>query len=185
MTPFEEQIREIYVKIVWTHKIQEKSADINLENHRRLKLSQIILSALTTGTILMSVFGDSKSGVIVGAVLSGILFGIEAYTKDIDLSQKANQHGKTAHSLWSIREDYLTLLVDMDSQTLNHDELVDRRNQLKMRLDDILSAAPRTGDRALARASKALTVKNDHTFTVDELDRFLPSSLHKNEGVKK
>jgi len=184
MTPFEEQLRELYVKIVWTHKIQEKAADINLENHRRLKLMQIMLSALTTGTILASVFGDSKAGVIIGAVISGVLFGIEAYTKDIDLSQKSNQHAKTAHSLWSIREDYLTLLVDMHTATLPHDELVVRRDQLKTRLDDILSTAPRTGDRAYNRASKALTVKKDHTFSVDELDRFLPSSLHRSSPTK-
>lgn len=175
----EEQIRELYTKIIWTHKIQEKAADISLSNHRALKVLQVILSAATTGTIIVSVFGDSRPGVILGAAFSAVLFGIEAYTKDNDMNQKANQHAKTAHSLWSIREDYLTLLVDMRSIELTYPQTADRREQLKTRLDDIISTAPRTGPRAYKKAEKALNVKKDHTFTVDEIDKFLPPSLRK------
>lgn len=177
----EEQLRELYTKIVWTHKIQEKAADINLANHRAFKIMQVILSAATTGTIIVSVFGDSRPGVILGAVLSAVLFGIEAYTKDNDLNQKANQHAKTAHSLWSIREDYLTLLVDMRSIQLSYEITAERREQLKIRLDDILSTAPRTGPKALKKASEALNVKKDHTFTVAEIDEFLPASLRQKQ----
>jgi len=175
----EEQLRELYTKIVWTHKIQEKAADVNLSNHRVFKVLQVILSAATTGTIVVSVFGDSRPGVILGAVFSAVLFGIEAYTKDNDLNQKANQHAKTAHSLWSIREDYLTLLVDMRSTELTYEQTADRREQLKTRLDDILSTAPRTGPKAYKKAAEALNVKKDHTFQVDEIDKFLPGPLRK------
>jgi hypothetical protein len=50
--------------------------------------------------------------------------------------------------------------------------------QLKIRLDEILETAPRTGDLAYKRAAEALNVKKDHSFTVSELDQFLPSGLH-------
>lgn len=169
MTPIEEQLKEIYNKVVWTHKIQEKSADVNLNNHKNIKLFQIGLSATTTGTLLASIFGKSEAGAIFSAVLSAVVFGLEAYTKDIDFSQKSNQHAKTADSLRSIREDYLSLLTDMHSTDMEYTQIVERRDQLKIRYDEILSAAPRTGSIALKRAFKALNVNNDHTFTGDEL----------------
>lgn len=181
MKAVEQQLKEIYNKIVWTHKIQEKAADVNLANHKNIKLFQIIVSAATTGTLLASIFGKSESGAIVSAVMSAVVFGLEAYTKDIDFSQKSNQHAKTADALRSIREDYLSLLTDMKSIEMSYEQIVERRDQLKLRHDEILSTAPRTGNLAYRRAAKALNVDNDHTFTGSELDRFLPEILHNKE----
>lgn len=183
MELIEEQLKEVYLKIVWTHKIQEKAADINLSNHKNLKLFQIIMSALTTGTLLASIFGKSEKGAIVSAVLSAVVFGLEAYTKDVDFSQKSNQHAKTADALRAIREDYLSLLTDMHSIKMEYREVAEKRDQLKTRYDEILSTAPRTGELALKRATKALVVNKDHTFTGPELDRFLPPGLRSKDAA--
>lgn len=178
MTPIEEQLREIYTKIVWTHKIQEKAADVNLANHKNVKLAQIIVSAITAGTLIATVFGKSQTGTIISALLATLNAGVQIYTKDLDFSQKANQHAKSANALRGIREDYLSLLTDMHSVSMSHPEIAERRDQLKIRLDEILETAPRTGDLAYKRAAEALNVKKDHSFTVSELDQFLPSGLH-------
>jgi hypothetical protein len=178
MTPIEEQLREIYTKIVWTHKIQEKAADVNLANHKNVKLAQIIVSAITAGTLIATVFGKSQTGTIISALLATLNAGVQIYTKDLDFSQKANQHAKSANALRGIREDYLSLLIDMHSVSMSHPEIAERRDQLKIRLDEILETAPRTGDLAYKRAAEALNVKKDHSFTVSELDQFLPSGLH-------
>lgn len=177
MSPIEEQLKEIYNKIVWTHKIQEKAADINLANHKNIKLAQIILSAITAGTLIGSIFGKSENGTIISALLSALSVGFQAYTKDLDFGQKSNQHGKTANSLRAIREDYLSLLTDMHSVAMTHEQVAERRDQLKIRLDEIQDTAPRTGPMAYKRADKALNIKNDHTFDGPELDRFLPAGL--------
>jgi hypothetical protein len=182
MTPIEEQLREIYNKIVWTHKIQEKSADINFANHKNIKLLQIIISAITAGTLIGALFGKSGTGTIISALFATLSFGLQAYTKDLDFSQKANQHAKSANALRGIREDYLSLLIDLHSISMSHQEIAERRDQLKIRLDEILETAPRTGDLAYERAAKALNVNKDHTFTVSELDQFLPAGLRSKEG---
>lgn len=45
---FYRQIADRYVKVVWTHKIQECQADIYLEKSKRTQTFLRILSALTT-----------------------------------------------------------------------------------------------------------------------------------------
>jgi hypothetical protein len=182
MTPIEYQLKEVYSKIVWSHKIQEKAAEVNAGNHKHLKLILISVSALTAGTLIVSVFGKSETGTIISAFLASLNVGLQAYTKDLDYSQKSNQHAKTANSLRAIREDYLSLLTDMKSVEMPYDKIVERRDQLKLRLDEIYDAAPKTGNLAYQRADKALNVRNDHTFSGHELDRFLPESLHDKGG---
>ena len=56
----EAQIRECYGRVVWTHKTQEKCSDILAKRNSRIKLAQIVLSALTTTGIFIFVFGDKN-----------------------------------------------------------------------------------------------------------------------------
>lgn len=178
MEAIEHQLKEIHNRIVWSHKIQEKAAEINAGNHKWLKISQISVSAITAGTLIVSVFGKSETGTLISAFLAALNVGMQAYTKDLDYSQKSNQHAKTANSLRAIREDYLSLLTDRQSTNMPYEKVAERRDQLKLRLDEIYDAAPKTGDLALKRATEALNVKQDNTFTGHELDKFLPESLH-------
>ena len=59
----EAQIRECFGRVVWTHKTQEKCSDILNKRNNTIKMSQIILSALTTTGILITIFGNNKIGV--------------------------------------------------------------------------------------------------------------------------
>jgi len=56
----EAQIRECYGRVVWTHKTQEKCADILAKKNSRIKLAQIVLSVLTTTGIFIAVLGDKN-----------------------------------------------------------------------------------------------------------------------------
>ena len=83
----ESQIRECFGRVVWSHKTHEKCADIYAERQKQLKVSEIVLSALTTTSLLSSVFGDQKIGTIVGAFLSTVVLCLTIYTKDFDLGK--------------------------------------------------------------------------------------------------
>jgi hypothetical protein len=173
----ESQIRDSYVKILWTHKIQEKSADLKLVLHRRLKVLQIVLSALTTTSILYSLFKDNQMGAIIGAVAAATLFGIDAYTKDYDLGAAAQKHANTALQLLVIREKYLSLLTDIKCLSINLEAIVERRDNLLLEYTQILTSAPRTNDSAVKEASKALNKNKDSTITEDEAEGLLPDFL--------
>ncbi|MFM5840697.1 SLATT domain-containing protein [Aeromonas rivipollensis] len=81
----EAQVRECYGRVVWTHKTQEKCADLLLKKQDRIKFWQIVLSAITTSGIMVSVFGDSKPIGIISVIISLILTIINAYVKNYDL----------------------------------------------------------------------------------------------------
>jgi len=110
----EDQLREMYGRAAYTHKTHEKMADGYIKRYKSIKTVEVILSAVTTGSLLLAVFGDSKEGTIIGAVLSTILLGLTLYFKEASLGEQAQKHTVVASKLWGIRERLLSLMVDMD-----------------------------------------------------------------------
>lgn len=177
----ESQIRELYGRVLWTHKTQEKCADIILKRHGRMKILQIALSAMTTTGILVAIFGDNKLIGILSAILSAILFGLNAYTKDYDLGEIAQKHSTTAAELWNIRESYLSLLTDLKTNRLNIDEISAKRDLLQEALYNIYNGSPRTINKAYRIATEGLKNNEEMTFSIEEIDRLLPEELRINK----
>ena len=109
----EGQLRECYGRAVYSHKTHEKCADILLERLSRIKLWQIILSALTTGSFLATILRSSDAAALVGMIISTVLLVLNAYTKNYDLGELAQKHKQAANDIWLIREQYLSLLTDL------------------------------------------------------------------------
>lgn len=175
----EAQIREIYGRVVWSHKAQEKCADIALKINNNIKLWQIVLSAITTTSILSTIFGESQLGLIVGIIASSILFALNAYTKDYDLGEIAQKHSNAANKLWNIREDYLSFLTDIKTNQLSMSQIIVNRDKLQAGLFNIYSGSPRTNSKAYKKATKSLKFDEELTFNDEEIDLFLPKELRK------
>ncbi len=173
----ESQIRELYGRVVWTHKTQEKCADILLRRHTFLKIVQISLSALTTTGILIAVFGENKVIGIISAILSAILFGLNAYTKDYDLGEISQKHSNSASELWNIRESYLSLITDIRAERLTIEEIANRRDGLQADLSSTYKGAPRTISAAYKEATKGLKENEELTFSKEEINNLLPEDL--------
>ena len=182
----ESQIRECFGRVVWTHKTQEKCSDIYSQQLKNLKLFEVILSALTTTSLLTSVFGEQKLGTILGTILSTIILGITIYTKDYDLGQISKSHADTANELWNTRELYISLLADIKAGSLTVDQIKQKRDELQESLHMIYKNAPRTNYKAYTLASKALSQDGkinqgeEMTFSDNEIDRFLPNDIRRN-----
>lgn len=175
----EAQIRECFGRVVWTHKTQEKCADIILNRHNLIKYIQIGLSALTTTGVLVAVFGEVEWVGIITASLSAVLFGINSYVKGHDLGEIAQKHAEAASSLWNIREKYLSLLADIRARTINVQDVIIKRDQLQEELLTTYKGAPRTISKAYKIASSALKVNEELTFSDEEINNFLPKELRK------
>jgi hypothetical protein len=176
----EAQLRECFGRVVYSHKAQEKAADRCLRQLRRIKFSQILLSAVTTGGLLVAVFGDpatSKVAAILSAFLSTALLALNTYTKDVDPGTSAERHKETAAKLWSVRESYLSLLTDLKAGGLASQEVRGRRDDLQVILAAIYEGAPRTTSDSYADASSALKTREELTFSDEEIDKFLPIPL--------
>lgn len=163
--------------MVYSHKTHEKCADILLLTLGRIKLAQILLSAVTTGGFIAAIVTVNELAALLGAVVSTALLVLNAYTKDYDLGELAQKHRQAAGDLWLIREQYLSLLADLRSDPVNLDKVRQRRDELLMELRGAYSGAPSTTFKAYRQAQRALTEREDLTFSSEEIDAFLPDEL--------
>lgn len=175
----EAQIRECYGRVVWTHKTHEKCSDILNSRNATIKNIQIILSALTTTGILIAVFGDKNWVGVISAILSTVILVLNSYTKKYDLGEIAQKHANCASNLWNIRENYLSLLVDIRSGIIDAESIKNKRDVLQVELFNIYRGSPRTIGKAYNEASNALKNMEEMTFSDEEIDSFLPKELRK------
>ncbi len=160
----------------------EKCADLCFSKLGTVKISQIVLSALTTGGLVAAIFGDPKVShiaLIIATILSTALLALNAYMKEVDLGQQAEKHKMTASELWDIRESYLSILTDLHDGHIDVEASRDRREKLQARLAAIYAAAPRTLPKAYKEASIGLKENEELTFSDEEIDAFLPKSLQR------
>lgn len=175
-------LRECYGRVVYTHKTQEKCADILLERLGRIKLWQIILSATTTAGFIDAIFGTGRVGAVIGIVASTVLLILNAYTKDYDLGELAQKHRQAAADLWLIREKYLVLLMDLRVGKEPIEKITSRRDGLLEDLYSIYLGAPSTTHKAYRKAQEALKQYEEMTFSDAEIDALLPSELRKSSN---
>lgn len=175
----EAQVRESFGRVVYSHKTHEKCADIAFRLHKRLKLTQIVLSAIVTTSLIMRIFGDNETPLYIGALLSTLLFGLNMYMKDYDLGELTQKHSNAGSMLWNIRESYTSLLADIRAGVLVEEEIIRKRDELQDKLFGIYTGAPRTFSRAYKEASRALQVKEELTFSAEEINSFLPEELRR------
>ena len=181
----EAQIRECFGRVAYSHKTHEKCADILLARLWWLKHTQIVLSVLVSGSLVTELIGDHSSKGIVPTVLSTALVFINLYFKNYNYGQMAQAHKETADRLWNVRESYLSLITDLVADIETPTQAANKRDKLQKDLATIYSRAPRTNSNAYQKAQQALKYNEDLTFSVEEIDAFLPEVLKKSKPVKK
>jgi len=173
----EGQLREAYGRVVYSHKTHEKCADILLTTLSRIRITQIVLSAIVTAGFIGAIFGAGKAGAVLGLIVSTVLLALNSYTKNYDLGELAQKHKQAANDLWIIRESYLSLLVDIAMKEKPLEALQKQRDELVKQLHAVYSGAPSTTYKAYKKAQEALQRLEDMTFTDGEIDAFLPKEL--------
>jgi len=180
----ESQIRQCFGRVAWSHKTQEKCADILNKRNSRIKIFQIVLSVITTTGIIVTIFGNQKWVGILTALISTTLLALNTYLKDYDIGQIAQKHADCASRLWNIRETYLSLLTDIKAETIPIDEIIKRRDELQNKLFSVYHGAPRSISKAYDEASEALKTSEELTLSDEEIDMFLPKELRKSTNVQ-
>lgn len=179
----EDQIRECFGRVVYTHKTHERMADNCAKKLNRFKVGQIVLTAATsTGAVGVVVTNETWLEVATVLVSFLTLF-VTTYLKNFDLGATAQKHRDAAAKLWNVRECYLSLLTDLPA--LDRQAVVERRDELQTMLAALYQSAPQTDGKAYVEAQKRLQKMEDMTFSADEIDCFLPLSLKRSGGRPK
>jgi len=178
----ESQIREAYGRVVYTFTCHNKIVQRLLKINNCIKIWQIILSAFATGGFLTTIFYSEVVAGYIGALISVILLILNAYTKDFDLSGKAESHQKAADQLWMIREEYISLLTDFDF--LEASEIISKRDDLQNKTAGVYNNSPRADAKSYKAAQKALKKEEEQTFSEKEIDVMLPNSIRRENKNK-
>lgn len=173
----ESQIREAYGRVTYSQTCHDKIISRLLKTNDRIKIWQIVLSAITTSGFIVAIFSKDKIATILGAIVSLILLVLNSYTKNFNLISIAQEHKAASDSLWKIREEYVSLLTDFD--ILEQEVIMKKRDELQERTSHVYSNSPRTDGKSYAEAQKALKNDEEQTFSEDEIDIMLPNSIRR------
>ncbi|WP_297522480.1 SLATT domain-containing protein [uncultured Clostridium sp.] len=173
----ESQIREAYGRVTYTQTCHDKKINKLLRVNENIKIAQIILSAMTTGSFLVTIISSEKVSAIIGAFLSLLLLILNTYVKNFNLAEISQKHQKASDLLWKIREEYVSLLTDFE--ILEMEEIMLKRDELQNRTAKVYRNSPRTDSKSYAEAQKALKTEEEQTFSEKEIDVMLPNSIRR------
>ncbi len=177
----EDAVRDMFARAVWSHKIQEKQADIYQKQYKWMETVSVICSSLTSFGILSTIFNDRLWIKIVSTILSFATVFVAAYFKSFDLNKLQKAHKEVANKLLIVRNEITVLLTSIKLKEKSVAELEDMYRSLMDKSNEVYRDAPTTTEKAVKLARKSLQVKGDNTFSKEEIDLFLPVALQKEE----
>jgi hypothetical protein len=178
------QLREAFGRVVYSHKTQEKQADLCFRKHRVQQAALIIFTAASTGTFLAALLGNfvtPKFASLTTSFIALVVTAVTLATKSFKFGEEAEAHRDIASRLWDVRESYLSLIADLMSGATPVTDARTRRDELQEATRATYAAAPRTTAKAFRQASSGLKDNEEMTFTSREIDLFLPEALRLNE----
>ncbi|GAB3245349.1 SLATT domain-containing protein [Arthrobacter pigmenti] len=179
------QVREAFGRVVYSHKTHEKQADICFHRHRWQQGILISLTAISSGTFLVSVLGvlvDPQLATLATSFIALLVTATSLGTKTFRFAEEADTHRDIASRLWDVRESYLSLIADLISGMTSESDARQRRGELQAATRAAYADAPRTSPKAFGRARNGLKDNEEMTFTSREIDLFLPEALRLDEG---
>lgn len=173
-------VRQSFASVVWTHKIQEKQADIYSERKNFFETINIIVATLTScGVTSIVVNKDTSVLKLITFVLSFITVAITAYFKNVDLKSLQKQHKDAANNFIVVRNELLQVITDIYMRNEEVKSLNDRYKSIMERLNKLYISAPIVSERAVERAANAFAKEKGYSYKEEEIDRFLPPKLRK------
>jgi hypothetical protein len=174
-----DSIRESFGRVVYTHKAHEKMADRLATTSTVFKWAELILIALTAGSTIKVIVSPGRPYDVVSAILASLTLLITIYQFRFNSDQVIQAHRTAAKKLWLVREKYIALITDLCANAIDSNMARQQRDALVQEVYAVYDAAPSTNSRAYKAAQKALKINEEMTFADNEIDLFLPASLHK------
>ena len=170
-------VRQQYASVVWTHKIQEKQADIYFKSYNRLETINIIFASITSCGIISTIFCEELYAKIGTMFCSLVTLAITAYYKSFDLKSIGYRNKSTANELLVIRNKLLRIIADIHIHRKSYQEIEADFSRVMESLDHLYINAAQTTENAVKIAMKGLSDREEYTYSNEEIDRFLPPML--------
>ena len=185
--PIYREIEDRFVKISWTHKIQEIQAGLYLKQSSRNKWWVAISNGVATTTAFATVVTSALEMIdaewimpLVTSVLGVISTILTLRYKDGTLDDKALACMQYAAKCRNLRNSYEALLTDVMTGRLSDIEAISHKRDLMSELENELFAgeiAPHTTNKAVTLADKALKVRKESLTSKEEIKSIVPEQL--------
>ena len=181
----EDSVRNSYASVSWSHKIQEKQADLYFKRYKIAVNCNLIAAVLASVgatapfvEFVATLFNPNiiKILTIICSFITALTSG---YLKLNDLKQMAENNKNAARELIIIRDQLKIILLQIKMKNKQANQLLIEYEDIMNKLDKIYQSAPTTTNKAVELANVALKVKGDNSFTDNEIDFLLPKNLRK------
>ncbi len=176
-----DHLRMTFGHVVFRYKAHTQLARSRTRWSRALRALEAILMIGVAVAAVGAAFGKGPVYTIVSAVLAVLALATLLLHLTFDLERSAQAHASCATELWQIREQYRAVLSDFSDGALDLEAVRRRRDQLMEDLHDIYQSAPFADAQIYSSASRGVAVVDEAALTDEEIDLFLPKSLHKAE----
>ena len=182
-------LEERYVKVAWTHKIQECQAGIHLAKESKNRKRMAAINAITTTAAVITLFYNvtpwfkDNAPWIPVVITAGFAVWSSYLTfryKDQTFATKAAANKQYAAKCHDMRNKYESLLADVYSGRLaTLEDVCAKRNELEKEENILYSSeiVPHTTPEAVDMARKSLMVNRDSQTEDNELRAIVPQHL--------
>lgn len=172
-------IQSRYVKVTWSHKIQEKQGDIYADKSKKVKSCICILSTLTSGGAVSSIFQilDPQIVSILTATFALILSYYTIRYKDGQLDEKSKENKIIAAKLHNLRNKYESLMTEIIAELHEDMEIVKKKDELEQQENTVYMDTPCTTRKAVKQAERALKTNKESTTEEEEIEAIVPKEL--------
>jgi len=174
-----DHLRLTFGHVVYRHRAHARLAQSLMRWSRRLRAAEVLTMLAVVLTAGAAAFNKGQGYAIASAILAAIALVILVLHLTIDLDTPAQTHTICAGRLWLIRERYRALLTDLADGSVDVDGARRGRDALMNELHAIYERAAVVDREAYQSASQAAAALDDVSLSDEEIDRFLPQSLHK------
>ncbi len=175
-----DQLRQMYGRAAYSQKTHQQMAGDCIMHYKRVKNIEIASAAIILACLLVAIFNDSHTAIVVGALLTTVWLGLTPYFKASSLAERAQKHTIVATKLLAAQEKLIRFLVDINCGRAIG-EIRQVRDRLQEMLEEIYKSAPQTDSRVRHAEQKELTVDEEKFFSDEELDQLLPQQLRSNK----
>lgn len=185
--PIYREIEDRFVKIAWTHKIQEIQAGLYLKQSSCNKWCMAVSNGLATTTAFATVVTSALKAIdaewimpAITSLLAVISTVLTLRYKDGLLEDKAMACKQYAAKCRNLRNGYEALLTDIMTGRLTDIETISQKRDLMSNLENELFSgeiAPHTSGKAVELASKALKNRKESLTSEEEIKAIVPEQL--------
>jgi hypothetical protein len=172
-----------HLRLTFGHVAHRYSAHLKIAHLRArwsrwLQAAEALLMAGLLFTSLNLAAGRGQVYAIACAVLATVALVLVLIRLAFDLEASARANAWCAARLWHIRERYQAVLSDLADGAIDVEEARVRRDVL---MNDLIAIyeAPSSNDIAYLGSHPATSATEDSVLADDQIDMFLPKSLHK------